>query len=611
MRTKKVLANIESLRFLAVLVVVLYHLHVPGFSLGYLGVDIFFVISGFVISRSIQSNTDKGKFSLVNFWVRRANRLLPALYVVLISVLVFSLVFDPPHITKNIGQAATATVLYIANIFYYFEIDYFNNFHNNSPLLHTWSLSLEEQFYFLLPLVMLFYKKIRKPLFIAVIALLSVVSLTSWIITSSTDLLAAFYFPWNRFWQLFIGVILGIGVTLKSDKRISILSFVGLVLAIVFSPDEIVAMPFVMVLTTIMLVFSNTEDLFIHRKLFMWGGKYSYSIYLWHQPLIYYLLQYPMMENEVLNGVSIFLLSIVFSLGSYHLVENPLRYGKSYTKFAGLAGVSIFIVGCGFLFHKKNGLLEFKSGLWNIDNVVSDRDDVFNERLDVWNDILHNATSADSSLLILGDSKAEDLTVTLSLYGPETRYNFVKTQTWEYNADFINSNPILRKALENDSLQAIVLTNTWKSVDNQGTLEFIQYLETHYAVPIIMFSTANFEDVSSLAFNLYRQGYSVDEMKKEFYANIRFDWKKQSDELHQSLVDRGSRVIWYDKINAFCDREDQACELILEDGTMVIYDTGHLSVRGAKLFSDWLISIPELNTVFTTKPPIQHEHSIR
>ena len=149
---------IEFLRGISVISVILYHYFPKIFPLGYLGVDIFFVISGYVITNSLSSKKSSWA-TLKNFYYKRIHRLLPILYVVLIFTLFISIIFDTPHATKNIAQGIIATVLYLANIFYYTEIDYFDTFQANSPLVHTWSLSLEEQFYIFFPIIMLVLRK--------------------------------------------------------------------------------------------------------------------------------------------------------------------------------------------------------------------------------------------------------------------------------------------------------------------------------------------------------------------------------------------------------------------------------------------------------------------
>lgn len=582
-----ILPNIESMRFLAVLLVVLYHLGVPGFEMGYLGVDVFFVISGFVISRSIEKSISTNTFGIINFWVKRANRLLPALYTVLFVVLGLSFFFDPPHVTKDIGQAVAATVLYAVNIFYYFEIDYFNDFHITSPLIHTWSLSLEEQFYFFLPVLFLLSSFFKRKYLKGIVMLLILVSLFSWYNTLEVNRLASFYMPWNRFWQLLIGVFIGIAVKLKSNKAISIISFFALFASILLVSDILISISLVMFFTILMIVFSETKGLFIHKKLFMLGGRYSYSIYLWHQPLIYYLGGDFLIENEWLNNLFIIALTLLVSYCSYHFIENPMRYGKSIKKMVGILSFTALLLIIGFYFHKEDRIFEYKSKIWNMQGVVEDRNVVFDARKEVWDSILSDKRDIDSSVVIIGDSKGEDLLVSLNLTGNKEHFNFFKRYTWDYNRELIEIDSILLDGLDYSGLKLVVFTNTWKSVHNQGSVEFIEAFQQKYDVPIIIVNTSNFNDVSSLTFDLLRKGKKINEMPSILYQNKRYDWQKQSKELRQMLKDSKINFIWADKYQAFCDDETLTCDLVREDGKILIYDTGHLSTDGAIVFGDW------------------------
>ena len=193
---------IEFLRSLSVTAVILYHLYPNKFVNGYLGVDIFFVVSGFIITKSVMSKQMDWN-SIILFYKRRILRLLPALYLVLFFTAVISLFLDTPHASKNIGQAIIATTTYLANVFYYTEIDYFNEFQSVSPLVHTWSLSLEEQFYLLFPILFFLLRSQKKQL-IGFILLLSI-SLILYL--QSDDILYQHYMPHLRIWQLLIGVI--------------------------------------------------------------------------------------------------------------------------------------------------------------------------------------------------------------------------------------------------------------------------------------------------------------------------------------------------------------------------------------------------------------------
>ena len=198
-------AQIDGLRALAVLPVILFHAGFERFSGGFVGVDIFFVISGYLIATIIISEMAEGKFSLVNFYERRARRILPALvFTVLLTSAAAPFILLPGQI-KDLGHTLVSIATFLSNYFFYLELDYFNEFSSKNPLLHTWSLAVEEQFYLFFPiLIMLIYPKGRVTLFASLIVffILSIFSSQS---LSSHNASLSFYSLHTRAWELMFG----------------------------------------------------------------------------------------------------------------------------------------------------------------------------------------------------------------------------------------------------------------------------------------------------------------------------------------------------------------------------------------------------------------------
>ncbi|MEE4135727.1 MAG: acyltransferase, partial [Desulforhopalus sp.] len=164
-------AEIDGLRAVAVVPVVLFHAGFPIFSGGYVGVDVFFVISGFLITTIIIGELDAGRFSLVTFYERRARRILPALFFVIMACLPFAWALMVPQDMKDFGQSLTAVALFSSNILFWSESGYFAPASELKPLLHTWSLAVEEQYYLLFPLVLFFLRGFRRRKFLVAFTL--------------------------------------------------------------------------------------------------------------------------------------------------------------------------------------------------------------------------------------------------------------------------------------------------------------------------------------------------------------------------------------------------------------------------------------------------------
>jgi peptidoglycan/LPS O-acetylase OafA/YrhL len=199
--------EIDGLRALAVLPVVFFHAGVPFFSGGFIGVDIFFVISGFLITSIIARDIDNDRFSIVDFYERRARRILPPLFLMILVCLPFAWMWLLPNAYKDFSQSLVATVSYVSNILFYIETGYFDLTSAQKPLLHTWSLSVEEQFYLVFPVFLLAIFKFGRRWTIPLLAVLTLASIAcaQWLQSVNPD--AAFYLIFPRAWELLLGAI--------------------------------------------------------------------------------------------------------------------------------------------------------------------------------------------------------------------------------------------------------------------------------------------------------------------------------------------------------------------------------------------------------------------
>ena len=208
-------AEIDGLRALAVLPVILFHAGFKWFSGGFVGVDVFFVISGYLITTIIISDLAEGKFSIVNFYERRARRILPALFFVMVVCLPFAILLLAPSDLKDFGQSLVSTATFSSNILFWWERGYFGTALELKPLLHTWSLAVEEQYYIIFPLFLTLSWKfgIRKiTIFLMLIFLisLSLAHFTSIYGIFDRIITGSFYLIPTRAWELLLGVFIAI-----------------------------------------------------------------------------------------------------------------------------------------------------------------------------------------------------------------------------------------------------------------------------------------------------------------------------------------------------------------------------------------------------------------
>lgn len=359
--------EIDGLRTVAVTAVILFHLNSYFLIGGFYGVDVFFVISGYLITGILAKSIENRSFSMLNFWIKRIKRLIPLLLTVIITVLIIvpQLVFKP--FFKDVLSDVFPAVFSYFNIHAYFNFgDYWGRGTENSYFLHTWSLSVEEQFYLLYPGFLLlsyrYFKNFLKPLIV-----LTSLSLLAFLIFVHTDRNFAFYMLPTRLWELSAGGILSClpGKQIKNRILKNVLPLLGLLLIVIsyfFSGPAIDYYVLLPVLGTLLTIyFCSSEDI-LGKILSTWPftfiGKISYSLYLWHWPVIilfknlsFQLQDWSSLQRYVCIATITFLLSYV----SYHLVEKKTKSYRHTPKIV-FSGVTIIIL---LFFY-------FKSDLFNI-----------------------------------------------------------------------------------------------------------------------------------------------------------------------------------------------------------------------------------------------------
>ena len=334
-------ADIDGLRAIAVIGVVLFHAGL-GVGGGFAGVDVFFVISGFLITSLILRDLHRGSFSIVAFWERRARRIFPALAVVVIATLIVGWFLMLPFGYQILGQSTVALTVFASNIQFWRTTSYFDPTAEENPLLHTWSLSVEEQFYLVVPLLLYLVFKYGKDKWVGILLgmgiLASLVGAELWL---RRDASGAFYLLPSRAWELGAGSLLAMARPVSSPRLRGFLGWLGLALILFtfFAYDAHTAFPGVAaippVLGTVLLIWSGMsyeeEVTFrgVNRLLATKGlvaiGLMSYSFYLWHWPFFAFHRYLFSHAPDVSLAIAYILIALVLSALSLRFVEQPFR----------------------------------------------------------------------------------------------------------------------------------------------------------------------------------------------------------------------------------------------------------------------------------------------
>jgi peptidoglycan/LPS O-acetylase OafA/YrhL len=343
--------DIDGLRALAVLCVMVFHAFPTALPGGFVGVDLFFVISGFLICTILFNSIEAGTFSVWDFYGRRIRRIFPALILVLASCYAFGWFALFADEYMQLGKHIAAGAGFVSNFVLWQESGYFDNSADTKPLLHLWSLGIEEQFYIIWPLVLWLGYRFRANLLVITV-LVATVSFVLNIrgINVKNDLVATFYSPQTRFWELLLGAILAYmtlhpiqrlkGLITNAEQRQKIQSaqsLLGLVLVAlgVTLISKQSAFPgwwaLLPTLGAVLLINAGPKALvnryLLSNKLMVWIGLISYPLYLWHWPILSFLR---IIESEVPKvelRIAALAVSFILATLTYHLVEKPIRFG--------------------------------------------------------------------------------------------------------------------------------------------------------------------------------------------------------------------------------------------------------------------------------------------
>ncbi|MDC0064456.1 acyltransferase [Gammaproteobacteria bacterium] len=642
--------DIDGLRALAVIPVILFHAGYEYFDGGFIGVDIFFVISGYLISTIIINELDNNNFSLVNFYERRARRILPALFFLILVCIPFSYLLLLPEDLLDFSRSVISVSLFSSNFLFWIDSGYFETASELKPLLHTWSLAVEEQYYILFPLFLMItwsYGKKTVLILLFIIGLFSLflADLASNFYENQKIISGSFFLLPTRAWELLIGVI--IALYLKNNGFLNsilinqILSLLGFSLIIIsfFVIDESLPFPSLYALAptigTGLIIMAAVEGTFIYKffslKPIVGMGLISYSAYLYHQPILAFARHRNYGEISDLNTFILCLLSVAFGYISWKYVEKPFRDKKRFNRkevfslslmmiliFSFLGAITIY--GKGFPnrgthydkfkinnFTLNNNKLQIES--WSLLKNLNNDNKYVLENFDFEKESWFSKKDVRKKLLLVGNSHSKDMFNVLT-YSNDGRNNFQIARFGleisllqdsffslkNYNdADIVM---IVSRYLANDLKNLVkiaerVIKDNKKLVIVRNIFEFKDNGNFNLADQVLIQSVTKEQIKSSKELQLrINQSYTDNYHLKKYPDKERENTIMQSNIIIDNLKNQYSEITVLNRMKYICDNE--RCSAADEELNKFFFDYSHHTIIGAKYFGqkvdeiDWL-----------------------
>ncbi len=652
--------EIDGLRAIAILSVIFYHSEIYLFqnkflSGGFLGVDIFFVISGYLITLIILNEKKiTGNFSLKKFYIRRLRRLMPALTVVCLTTFAFGYFILLPSGLIELSKSSIFSLFYLSNFYFYFsQFSYGTESVLLKPLLHTWSLGVEEQFYIVFPIFFLIILNKLKNRVLTLLSFFIILNLIAvqflgnlnfrniidenllfYAPTKFTD----FYFITSRFWELLSGSLIAYlnfnnKYIQKNKSTYSFFPYLGLII-IIFSliffkvdfyhPSILTALP---VIGTCLIILFVSKNTFIYKllssKILVWIGLMSYSLYLWHYPLFAFNRYLTFEPNTFIRQLIIGILLFFIGYISYKYIEQPFRNKKliSTKFFINLTMFTISISLFVYLFSiNKDGFLN-KTQItknYNLDKGYYMRE---HDEFQISQTYDNFDRSNKTDILIVGNSHAED-TYEVFFWGKENYkdFNFTlinpkKTEhdmafqiSCFYNLIYFEKTNCRGREYGNyiveqyKNAEIIILSTKWYKKDLELVNDIIQKIIEDKKKPIIFGNTLELKEYTNFKFNLldhfiYKSKRIPDEkemldLEKKAYKNIK-NTKKINSYLEK--LSKKKEIIYLDKINYLCDKKEKKCKLLTPEGFKIFYDNQHYTKKGAQYLAKEIFKKKWLN----------------
>ena len=594
--------EIDGLRAIAVLAVMFFHAGFNWISGGFLGVDIFFVISGYLITSLIFIEISNNKFSIINFYERRARRLLPALFMAMLACIPFAALMMQPDDLQNFGQSLISSSLMSNNILLYITSGYWDITSEFKPLLHTWSLGVEEQYYLFFPLLALLIWRLSPNKILSLFLAITIGSFIFSIWIQKIDPDADFYLLPSRIWELGIGALIALFIIFNKRYHSSlrlplkeVISLVGIALIvapIIFfnsDPELINMYRLSVVIGTGALILCADNKTFLGNllglKQLVSVGLMSYSLYLWHQPLYAFLRIGSFSEPS--NTAYIFMFALTFVIAYFSLkVENLFRvkHKVSSKKFASAIILSLTVcISSGLIFTQTYGFYRYYPEL--------ESDYSMNDHPTIINPDTHFLISANQGLeknfltisplnkklIIMGDSFSSDFINMAKINSFFQGWSPVKPK---YNCFNYHDIDHAAKALILESDLIIITYRLLQEKEQRACLEKkIKFIKNNNK-KFILIGPKDF-------------GYNINAPLRQKMYNYKATSNHDIESFNLYLKELVSKHNFIDFIGLIGD-EDRKIPLFTSSNKLISYDRAHLTFNGAKDIGELLFKHPLL-----------------
>ncbi len=620
---KRYISDIDGLRALAVIAVIFYHAGykwVPG---GFIGVDIFFVISGYLITRNIVFDIEHKNFSFFVFYIRRARRLFPALFITLLVSLIVAYQLLSPTDLERFGQSLLYANMSLSNFFFMSESGYFDAGSNLKPLLHTWSLSVEEQFYLVWPFLLVSLLWFRNKTIIIIFLLLSAIVslLASYIYTEIDPSISFFMLPFRVFEFSIGALILWVeSYKLRQKYIYDFLTFIGLGLIlfsiIVFThtmhfPGYAALIPSIGAGLIIYASSFSMIGVIFRNKIAVAIGLISYSLYLVHWPLIVFYKYWKL--EEIVNAEKIIYIAVSFLLGSvlWKYIERPWRLSKAddaKTHFTFIVPSLMLLIA--FMAANTWGYKGFPNRFPS--EFQFSKEELLKERHRYWRDadkeIIINGKDGEDNVIVIGNSYGIDLIYSLKENGSNLNIKFLRSSPHCSNfGTLANKEDYLKKCERTKKM--IFVKKNWKDIDriylhdNWIVLNLTKLrdalveMRTLSDAPIYVFGPKM--DYTKPVPDIVRKHMrmsSINKFSQQFQKSYRIEQNKKLKLMLNDEYFRAKNIYYVDMLSAQCGDSMKECEIISSENQKFLYfDGGHFTKEGAYQFGKKLkVNYPEL-----------------